>query len=86
VLLAEVRRVNGMLDRLHVPTLVLHGADDTIVPPAATEMLGRLPGVERRLYPGIRHELHNEPEGVTIYGDVASWLRQRIRAGQTPSG
>lgn len=86
VLLAEVRRVNAILDRLRVPTLVIHGADDTIVPPAASEPLGRLPGVERRLYPGIRHELHNEPEGATIVGDVAAWLRQRIRAGQTPSG
>jgi alpha-beta hydrolase superfamily lysophospholipase len=86
VLLAEVRRVNIILDRIRVPTLVIHGADDTIVPPAASEPLGRLPGVERRLYPGIRHELHNEPEGATIVGDVAAWLRQQVRAGQAPIG
>jgi alpha-beta hydrolase superfamily lysophospholipase len=86
VLLAEVRRVNDVLDRLALPTLVIHGADDTIVPPAATVALGRLPGVERRVYPGIRHELHNEPEGAAIVGDVAAWLRRSIESGQTPSG
>ena len=86
VLLAEVTRVNAILDRLSVPALVIHGADDTIVPPAASEPLGRLPGVERRLYPGIRHELHNEPEGAAIVGDVAAWLRKRIESAQIPSG
>jgi alpha-beta hydrolase superfamily lysophospholipase len=84
-LLAEVRRVNAALDRLAVPALVIHGADDTVVPPAASEALGRLPGVERRLYPGIRHELHNEPEGAAIVADVAAWLRGCLVA-QAPIG
>ena len=35
------------------------------------------PNVERRTYPGLRHELHNEPEGPAIVADVIAWLRDR---------
>ena len=47
-----------------VPTLVLHGLDDGLVPAAASDDPRRR---SRRssdaTYPGLRHELHNEPEG-----------------------
>ena len=50
--------------------LVLHGLDDGLVPPDASEVLATLPNVERRTYPGLRHELHNEPEGPAILDEV----------------
>jgi hypothetical protein len=31
--------------------------------------------VERRTYPELRHELHNEPEGEAIIDDVIAWIR-----------
>lgn len=71
-------RVRGAIDRLAVPTLVLHGADDTIVPPQASAPLGDVPGVERRLYPALRHELFNEPEGMGIVDDVVAWIEARL--------
>ena len=45
------------------PTLVLHGEDDGLVPVVGIGRVRGRPGVERRTYPGLRHELHNEPEG-----------------------
>lgn len=60
-----------------VPTLVLHGLDDGLVPSAASDVLDGAPGVERRTYPGLRHELHNEPEGAAIIDEVIVWLRER---------
>jgi alpha-beta hydrolase superfamily lysophospholipase len=62
---------------LTLPTLVLHGLDDGLVPPTASEILATLPNVERRTYPGLRHELHNEPEGPAILDEVIAWLRAR---------
>ena len=56
-------RVVASLDRLDRPTLVIHGADDRLVPTASSERLAELPGVTRRVLPGLRHEVHNEPEG-----------------------
>lgn len=72
---ARARRAIG---RIRIPTLVLHGSADWLVPPAASETLGRLPNVERRVYPGLRHELHNEPEGGAVIGEVITWLRAKV--------
>ncbi|MGF1617403.1 MAG: alpha/beta hydrolase [Acidimicrobiia bacterium] len=66
------------LDKLGVPTLVVHGGADRIVSPASTAGLSELPGVERRLYPKLRHEIFNEPEGPEVIADIVEWLMQRV--------
>ncbi len=78
----EQRRVRKALMALSVPTLVTHGSEDRLVPPAATEPLAALPGVSRRTYPDLRHETHNEPEGRQVIEDVVAWLRTRADEGQ----
>lgn len=75
--LAEQARVRHEFARLSLPMLVLHGLDDAFVPPEASEPLATLPNVERRTYPGLRHELHNEPEGPQIVDEVIAWIRER---------
>jgi acylglycerol lipase len=75
--LAEQARVRRGIGGLALPTLVLHGLDDGLVPAPASEVLATLPNVERRTYPGLRHELHNEPEGPAIIDEVIAWLRQQ---------
>lgn len=74
----EQQRVRRALDRLQVPTLVLHGGEDRIVPTPASEVLEGRAGVTRRVYDGIRHELHNEPEGPAILDEVVAWLRETV--------
>lgn len=74
----EQRRVRAAVHRLDLPTLVYHGADDRLVPPSASEPLGALPGVDRRLLPGLRHEGHNEPEGAEVISAVVEWLRRTV--------
>ena len=74
---AEQARVRDGAGRgFGIPALVLHGEDDGLVPVAATEVLVTAPLVERRTYPGLRHELHNEPEGPSIVDEVIAWLRE----------
>jgi alpha-beta hydrolase superfamily lysophospholipase len=67
------------------PTLVLHGEDDGLVPVSASAVLDGAPGVERRTYPGLRHELHNEPEGPAIIDEVIAWIRERATIGAQPN-
>ncbi len=75
---AEQRRVSVALDRLSLPTLVIHGGDDRVVPTWCSEALGERPLVTRRVYAGIRHELHNEVAGPAILDDVVAWLRDHL--------
>jgi acylglycerol lipase len=77
-MMQAMRRVRGALEGLDVPTLVLHGASDTIVPPQASAVLGELPTVDRTLYPALRHELFNEPEGMDIVDDVIGWIDSHL--------
>lgn len=74
----RVRRAIAAIPRMPMPTLLLHGTDDRLVPPATSEVLGRVPGVERRTYPGLRHELLNEPEGPAIVAQIVAWLRAQV--------
>ena len=82
----EQRRVAGSLDRLSLPTLVVHGADDQIVPTAASEALDGHPGVTRKVYPGLRHELHNEVNGPRVVADEVDWIRDRVSRIHAPAG
>jgi len=75
--LAEQARVRREYPGLSLPMLVLHGLDDGLVPAKASEVLATLPNAERRTYPGLRHELHNEPEGPAIVDEVIAWIRDR---------
>jgi alpha-beta hydrolase superfamily lysophospholipase len=74
----EQRRVAAALDRLTMPTFVVHGADDQIVPTAVSAPLARLSGVTRKVYPGLRHELHNEMVGPLVIEDELAWMRDRV--------
>jgi acylglycerol lipase len=77
-LFASYRALAETWDGLDIPTLVLHGSADPVVPPQSTAPLGELPTAERRLYPGLRHEILNEPEGPEIVADIIEWVGQRI--------
>jgi alpha-beta hydrolase superfamily lysophospholipase len=70
----EQRRVREAAAAIGGPMLVIHGLDDGLVPVTASEPFEGAPGVERRTYPGLRHELHNEPEWRDVLDDVVTWL------------
>lgn len=79
------KEVFGEQDRLSprhgtitIPTLVIHGADDELVQPAASAPLAASESVTRKVYPGLRHEMHNEPEAGDVLGDVTDWIEERL--------
>jgi acylglycerol lipase len=77
--LEEQARVRAGARSIGGPTLVLHGLDDRLVPPSASAVFDGAPGVERRVFPGLRHEMHNEPEGPAVLDEIVAWIRQRAR-------
>jgi len=83
---AEQERVASSLERLSLPTLVIHGGIDAIVPTDTSAALEGRPGVTRRVYPGLRHEVHNEPDGPQVVEDVIGWVRDRVSRMPTAVG
>ena len=77
----EQARVRAILARggsLPVPTYVLHGVDDPIVPEWASRSLDGRANVTRRLYPGLHHETHNEPSGAAVIDDTSRWIVEQL--------
>ncbi len=64
-------------ERVRLPVLILQGDGDPIVDPEGAEKLENWLGskdLTRLNYPGLYHELHNEPEKEQVLTDVADWL------------
>jgi pimeloyl-ACP methyl ester carboxylesterase len=67
------------LAAVDVPTVVIHGTDDKLVPPANAEITAKaIPGAEIVLIDGMGHEL---PEGA--WPDVAAAITENARRAQT---
>lgn len=65
------------LPSLTMPTLVLHGGADVLADPDGSIMVGDLAGSEDvtvTIYPGLFHEIFNEPERDAVIGEVTDWL------------
>lgn len=75
---AQIDELNERVDELNIPTLVIHGGEDRLVPTSCTECFEGKSNVERWVYPGLRHESFNEPEGPDVIADVARWIGSRI--------
>ncbi|MBW0013846.1 alpha/beta hydrolase [Mycobacterium sp.] len=66
---------------LTAPLLVVHGADDRLIPVDGSRRLVECVGstdVQLKVYPGLYHEVFNEPERAQVLGDVVSWISRRL--------
>lgn len=80
-LFSEQDRLRGLLPGLTsmpVPTYLLYGSDDPIVPVRASEVLAAKGNVTTRVWPGLRHESHHEPEQDQVLAEVVAWIRSQV--------
>jgi alpha-beta hydrolase superfamily lysophospholipase len=66
---------------LTAPLLVVHGASDRLVPVAGSRRLVECVGsadVTLKVYPGLYHEVFNEPERDQVLDDVVAWITERL--------
>jgi len=62
-----------------LPLLVLHGGDDPICAPAGSERFAAAAPAARFVrYPGLRHEIFNEPSYGRVLSDVASFFEEHL--------
>ncbi|MEQ8262455.1 lysophospholipase [Pseudohaliea sp.] len=75
--MGEVEKRRG---ELRLPLLVMHGDADAMTAPSGSEAFVAGAGSEDKtlcLYPGLYHEIFNEPERETVLADLYDWLRAR---------
>lgn len=77
-MLAAGQEVQASVDSLTVPTMVVHGGADTMVPARFSAILGDSPNVTRKLYPKLKHECHNEPEGPEVIQEMVEFARAAL--------
>ncbi len=80
-MLAAMDEVAGGLPRLTLPILVMQGTLDALVDPSAAGYVhARVGSPDRtlRVYPGLYHEIFNEPERDRVLDDLVEWVGERI--------
>jgi alpha-beta hydrolase superfamily lysophospholipase len=76
-LLDAMQRFLAQAPRLRLPTLVLHGTADSLVPVVATRPIYQALDAQKRTikyYEGLFHEVLNEPERAQVLDDLQHWL------------
>lgn len=63
--------------KIRLPILIQHGEADRLTAPAGSRYLfEHVSSVDKRLeiYPGLFHEIYNEPERDAVLGDLIAWF------------
>ncbi len=91
-LMSAIRQTSGRGGSVRVPMLLLHGEADPICPVDASRAFYAqldVPGSRLRTYPGLRHEIFNEPEHESVFQDLLDWVHEReaaLRSTRTAAG
>ena len=67
--------------KLTVPLLVVHGDQDKLIPVAGSHRLLECVASDDahlKVYPGLYHEVFNEPERAMVLDDVTAWIEARL--------
>ena len=66
-----------------LPLLIMHGTEDKLVYPSGSEDFARLASVNNKdvtlkLWDGLYHEIHNEPEQAEVFKFMIEWLDKHL--------
>lgn len=79
--MAQVPDLVARLPEITIPVQIMHGAADLIVPADAYKAVVNgvsSDDVVARLWPGLYHEIFNEPTGGAVVGALVSWIAARL--------
>lgn len=80
-MLSAMNRVNAETDKITLPFIVIQGSEDKLVDPGGAQMLYDKAGSKDKtlkIYQGLYHEVHNEPEREVMFKDLESWLAAHV--------
>ncbi len=68
--------------KIHLPILIQHGEADRLTAPAGSRYLfANVASTDKRLeiYPGLFHEIYNEPERDAVLDDLVGWFDAHVK-------
>jgi acylglycerol lipase len=80
-MLKAMMRVTAETNKITLPFIVIQGSQDKLVDPGGAQMLYDNAGSKDKtlkMYEGLYHEVHNEPEREVMFKDVESWLGAHV--------
>jgi alpha-beta hydrolase superfamily lysophospholipase len=80
-MLRGMMRVTTEGKKISLPLFILQGSEDKIVDPAGAQMLYNLVSSQDKtlkLYPGLYHEVHNEPQRDVMFKNLEDWLAAHL--------
>ena len=80
-MLRAMSSVTAGAGKIHLPLFILQGSGDKIVDPAGAPMLyEKVSSKDKTLkvYEGLYHEVHNEPEREIMFKDLEAWLQTHL--------
>ncbi len=80
-LFATMQAVQAEVAGITLPLLVMHGEADAMTAPAGAKFLVEHAGSSDKtlkLYPGLYHEIFNEPEREQVLNDLLEWCEARL--------
>jgi alpha-beta hydrolase superfamily lysophospholipase len=80
---------NAGLERFALPLLIVHGSEDALTDPDGSRALYKRASTgdkQLNIYPGLFHEVMNEPEKDRVLHDILTWLDALVAPkAQSPS-
>ena len=80
-LMATMRATLAAAPEIELPLLVMHGDADVLTSPSGSQAFhARASSGDKtlKLYPGLYHEIFNEPEKAAVLTDMTDWLEAHL--------
>ncbi len=81
-----MHRIQADAGAITLPLLLLHGEADAMAAPEGSRFLYEHVGsVDKtlKIYPGLYHEIFNEPEHPAVFAEVLAWCERRLPGAAT---
>lgn len=82
-LFAGMEAVQARAAEITLPMLILHGGEDVMTAPEGSRFLHQhISSSDKtlKIYPGLYHEIFNEPEQAEVLADVMNWCEAHLLA------
>jgi alpha-beta hydrolase superfamily lysophospholipase len=80
-MMAAMKTTLARASSVQLPLLIMHGEDDVLTSPAGSKQFHQRASSDDKtlkLYPGLYHEIFNEPEKDDVLADMTRWLEAHL--------